>query len=166
NRDGAGDIYVMNSDGSGVHRLTKGLDAANAAWSPDGKTIAFVGDREGKADIYLMNADGSGQHDVTPGAGVDDFPAWLPGGSKISFVRVVHGKAGIYVMSADGTDQRLVLQDAKDFIGGYSWSPDGRKLVFGSARDQAAGEIYVVNADGRGLRRLTKNRFGDNGPVW
>ena len=35
-----------------------------------------------------------------------------------------------------------------------------------SARDQAAGEIYIANADGSGLHRLTKNRFGDSGPVW
>jgi TolB protein len=97
---------------------------------------------------------------------VDDFPAWIPGERKISFVRVVRGKAGIYVMNADGTDQHAVLHDPKVFLGGYAWSPDGRKLAFGSARDQAAGELYVANADGSGLHRLTKNRFGDSGPVW
>ena len=68
-------------------------------------------------------------------------------------------------MNADGSGLRTLLRDTT-YIGGLSWSPDGRKLVFASGRDQIAGEIYVMNADGSRIKRLTKNTFGDNGPVW
>ena len=55
-----GEIYVMNSDGSGVTRLTN--DSAwdgMPSWSPDGARIAFVSYRDGNGEIYVMNTDGS-----------------------------------------------------------------------------------------------------------
>ena len=51
-------------------------------------------------------------------------------------------------MNTDGSGQRQVIQDPNDWIGGLSWSPDSRRLAFSSGRDQAAGELYLVNADG------------------
>jgi Tol biopolymer transport system component len=59
-----------------------------------------------------------------------------------------------------------VIRDPNDWISGLSWSADGRRLAFSSGRDQEAGELYLVNASGGGLVRLTRNRFGDNDPVW
>ena len=57
------DIYVVNADGSGLRRLTR--DAENVprsfAWSPDGRTIAFLHNRE----VYIVKADGSGERRLT-----------------------------------------------------------------------------------------------------
>ncbi len=63
-REGAGnyEIYIMNSDGQNIVRLTN--NSANdglPTWSPDGKTIAFVSDRDGTWGIWAMNPDGSNQ---------------------------------------------------------------------------------------------------------
>jgi len=59
-RDGNTEIYVMNSDGSSVTRLTDdpGVDFS-PAWSPDGTRIAFASDRSGNSEIYLMAPDGT-----------------------------------------------------------------------------------------------------------
>ncbi|MBE3088675.1 MAG: PD40 domain-containing protein, partial [Actinobacteria bacterium] len=60
-RDGNKEIYIMNSDGSGLVRLTNN-DSSDSlyAWSPDGSKIAFSSDRDGNKEIYIMNSDGSG----------------------------------------------------------------------------------------------------------
>ncbi|MFL6231263.1 MAG: hypothetical protein ACJ741_21020 [Pyrinomonadaceae bacterium] len=73
------DIYVMNSDGTGLTNLTRapGNDTS-PAWAPDGGAIAFVSDRDGNREIYLMYPDGSGQTNLTRNAGQDDRPAWQP----------------------------------------------------------------------------------------
>jgi len=156
----------MHADGTSVRRLT--TDAANddsPAWSPDGKTIAFVSDRDGgKLEIFVMAADGSNQRSLTQGPN-GETPVWSPDGERIAYVGGTRKTPTIQVMNADGSSSRAVVRDTT-YIGGLSWSPDGHKLSFASGRDQKAGELYVVNVSGSGLKRLTRNRFGDNAPVW
>jgi TolB protein len=154
-------LYVMNVDGSGERRLAR--VAGPAAWSPDGRKIAFVG-RDG---IYVTNADGSRQRNLTRDASYEDSPAWSPDGRTIAFVR--HGrccpaKADLYVMNADGSGKRR-LAYAPAGISASTWSPDGRKIAFDRAyqpypktpskRYFYRTEIYVMNVDGSGRRRLT-----------
>jgi Tol biopolymer transport system component len=70
---------VMNADGSGQRSLTRDpASDVQAAWSPDGRRIAFSSDRDGNDEIYVMNADGSGQRNLTPGPTGGASPAWSP----------------------------------------------------------------------------------------
>lgn len=80
---GDGDIYVMNADGTAIHRLTHGLDASGPAWSPDGSRIVFVRG-QGRA-LAVMRANGSGQHVVARGRGYYESPAWSPNGRTITY---------------------------------------------------------------------------------
>ncbi|OLD79744.1 MAG: hypothetical protein AUI33_02400, partial [Ignavibacteria bacterium 13_1_40CM_2_61_4] len=73
---------------------------------------------------------------------------------------------GIYVMSASGADAAPLVSSARFTADWHpAWSPDGAKLAFVSNRD-ANAQIYVVNADGSGLARLTNNAASDQEPVW
>ena len=84
-REGHGDVWIMNADGSDSVNLTKGRDCASPAWSPDGTKIAYIASGE----VWLMDADGSNPQQVT-GDSVDKARLfWSEDGSSIYYIAVV-----------------------------------------------------------------------------
>jgi Tol biopolymer transport system component len=81
---------------------------------------------------------------------------------KISFSS---GPGPLYVMNADGSGQRWLTSTLTSW-GTSAWSPDGRRIVFGSSRRDGNGEVYVMNADGSAQRNLTRARSNDFAPAW
>ena len=102
-RDGNGEIYIMNADGSGQTNLTNSPANDYApSWSPDGKKIAFWSANEGNSEIYFMNIDGSGQTNMTNHPANDCALSWSPDGKKIAFTSNRDGNWENYVMNAEG----------------------------------------------------------------
>lgn len=153
-RDSAGfDIYLMNTAGGSVKRLT--TDSANSAqptWSPDGSKLAFATDRDAPAgEIYVMDTSGGNLVNLTNNTASDLTPAWSPSGTEIAFMSDRDSSAfGVFVMSSTGGNVRRV-SPASPPCGVPSWSPDGARLAF-----ECDADIYVVNADGTGLARITR----------
>ena len=164
-RDGNKEIYIMDSDGSNITRLTNNSTAdSDPNWSHDGNRIAFVATRDGNSEIYVMNVDGSSPVNLTDNDAEDISPAWSPDGTKIAFVSTRGEQQDIYVMDADGSNQTK-LTDDEHLDDSPDWSPDGAKIVFASQRDDDY-EIYTILADGSGETRLTNSGGNDLSPVW
>lgn len=121
-RSGGPQIYVMNKDGSGAHRVSfQGSNNTSPAWSPLGDRIAFVG-RDGNFDIFTVKTDGTSVVRVTQGQGDNEDPSWSPEGDYISFSSTRSGAGHIWIASADGDFQAQITSGG----GGYSnpsWSP-------------------------------------------
>ena len=85
------------------------------AWSPDGKTIAYVSSRDGDPEIYTMQANGSDQKQLTNNEFADTLPSWSVNGKRIIFVSDLPGNKEIFVMDEDGSNQqRLTNNDYND----------------------------------------------------
>ena len=148
-RNGKLDIYVMNSDGTGQTRLThnEAHDFA-AAWSPNGRQIAFTRARDDEdLEIYVMDADGGNQHNLTHHPALDGDPDWSPDGSQIAFTSERTNGLSIFVMDPDGANVSQLTEGPFDVI--PKWSPDGKRIAFEAMLGLGHGrQIYVMNADG------------------
>jgi len=159
-----GGIRVINADGSGLRRLRMGLPGTgiwSPVWSPDGRKLAFqTGSGSGPGRIFVIDIDGSHRRQLTRRAAADAGLAWSPDGRKIIYERARGG--GIYAIDGNGThDRRLTRLNGE----GFSWSPDAHAIAF-SCRDSGHGDIYVMNPDGSGPRRLTHTPEDDSEPIW
>ena len=173
-QDHIGEIYVINTDGSGLTQLTHNTYWDDyPAWSPDGTKIVFArefGTANGVVqnwEILVMNADGTGEIQLTNN-NVDDWdPAWSPDDTRIAFSRGQGNGVNfdIYVMNADGSNVIQLTDTPTAWEIQPAWSPDGSKIAFSGATESGY-EIFVMNSDGSGRTQLTYTSTWNGDPAW
>lgn len=160
-RDGQGDIFVIEASGSGLRRLTQDrADDGGPAWSPRGDQIAFHSNRAGNYDIYVMDKDGSNVRRLTDHPADEGQPNWSPDGTWIAFEGERDGRAEIYRIKLEtGRVRRITTGLAKKL--GPVHSPDGTRLAYMESGlvhwqvallDLASGESRVLTTGGGNCR--------------
>jgi dipeptidyl aminopeptidase/acylaminoacyl peptidase len=122
-------VYVVPLAGGTPRQLTKDGPSYWHGWSPDGKTVAFTGERGGNFDIYTVPVAGGEQTRLTTAEGLDDGPEYSPDGAYIYFNSERTGHMQIWRMKPDGTGQeQFINDDSNDWFSHIS--PDGQWMVF------------------------------------
>jgi TolB protein len=161
------DVYVMNSDGSGLKRLTR--DSAidvSPAWSPDGKRLVFTSDRAGTPQLYIMTAEGTEVRRLTFQGNYNQTPTWSPRGDSIAFTARDERKVfDVFTVSPETGVISRVTQDQGRTNEEPSWAPNGRLMVF---RTDRSGGAQLVVSDPKGTRQtVVLGGAGDlMAPTW
>ena len=131
------------------------------AWSPDGRSLAFVAYPRDTPEIFVITGDGRRLRRLTRNRLGEGSPAWSPDGAQIVFASTPGPRGDLYVMNADGTGRRRLTRTAL-CEGSPAWSPDGTKIAFINACARAPFPLWVMNADGKRARRIGSG----NRPRW
>ena len=178
---GTENIFVIRPDGSGLRQLTAAVRgsalsrARMASWSSDRSRIVFEGYdekgyQENRGDIYVIEFDGSNLRRLSCPDRPCHQPRWSPDDEEVVFVAgdVGAAESAVFVMKADGSNPR---QRSPWGMWGV-WSPSGRHIAFsslgraGSWQQGDPIDLFVMNADGSNVRRLTEQHGENQDPDW
>jgi len=167
-------VYVVPLGGGEPRRITQDSPSYWHGWSPDGKTLAFVGQRNGDFDIYTIPVTGNDETRLTTAKGLDDGPEYSPDGNYIYFNSERTGHMQIWRMDFDGRAQEQVTFD--DYNNWFPHiSPDSKWMVFLSYGSDVTGhppnkdvQLRLMNVSGGkidGKITVLATLFGGQGTI-
>lgn len=178
-------LQTVNAETGDVNQLSsENYDDHSPAWSPDGKTIAFVSNRSedadltpGYQDLWLIPSDGGAVRRLTKQSGHMQCPVWSPDGAEIAYighdrpdeiwgvsdphlwvVSVESGEARDLTPGLDRPVGHHTLGDTSESevgAGSLIWSADGARLFF-LVSDRGSCHLYSVDRSGGELLQLTQ----------
>jgi TolB protein len=129
------------------------------------RVVGTVENRDVK-EVYIADYDGSNQRRITVGRQLNVSPTWSPDARAIAYTSWRTGFPDIFISRIyEGTMSNPAKGTANAHNSLPMFSPDGTRLAFMSNRD-GNNEIYIINVDGSGLRRLTNHPNIDATPTW
>ena len=162
-----GDIFTVPAEHGATRNLTHSSDAHDrgAAWSPDGRKIAFISDMSGEEEVYLADQDGHGVPErlTTDGAMRRDGLVWSPDGKYLALT----DKSGRLWALEVGT--KRLTQVARDSSGqayDQTWSPDSRWLTFSLSHENGFRSLYVWGVADHALHPVTDPMSSSYEPVF
>ena len=151
---GTEDVYALRPRDGAIRRLVRADTFSSrslAAWSPDGRAIAFTREFGDTAQLYVLDSLSGVPRRIADGSmGFIAFPDWSPDGTRLLFSAGTHEHYSVYLIRTDGSGLRPILQDTLTYRS-PSWSPNGREFAVSSYQN-GRSEIQVVTLS-TGARR-------------
>lgn len=171
-----GEVFSVPKKDGPTRNLTKdsGAREKDAAWSPDGKTIAYLSDNSGEYEIYLVDPKGKTvavrltRHEN----GYRHTLRWSPDSKKIAFADQT---LRCYYLDVDtreitevdkahyeNIDVSLDLKPIYDF----TWSPDSRYISYSKMNEDLVTQVYIYSLETGKTHSVSNGIFNDFGPVF
>jgi hypothetical protein len=193
-KDNYFDIFIASSiDGKIIKKVVRGQRSGNLEelnwlrgrgidWSPDDKQLVFSAKAGAEHQIHIVDIKSEKiVQSIETGLESIYNSSWSPNGEEIAFMGVFHGQADIYIYNLKDQEMRPVTNDMFSNVE-PSWSPDGSKIIFASDRndflydvpdnftpeqlDMQDYDIFEINTDGTGLRKIVDTEFVDRSPIY
>jgi tricorn protease len=169
-----GEIMTLPAEKGDARNLTNtpGAHEREPAWSPDGRSVAYVSDQGGEYRLHIAPQDGKGEHKVIEvhDAGFIFALQWSPDGKRIAYR---DNSQTIYVLEvASGVCRRVAANRIYTPLIGetYAWSPDSRWLAYTVQTQPLVSELFLYDAEQDkstsvtdGLSEVTQPVFERNG---
>lgn len=146
------------------------------ALSPDGKDVAYFSEKDFYfVDLYLADAasgkvrrrllKSSYSSNYETFRFINSAGSWSPDGRFLAIAAKRGARDDIVIIDVPRNREARRIQVKLNGVTTPAWSPDGKELVF-TGYDGGLSDLFVINADGKNLRRLTRDRYADLHPVW
>jgi|GEM_PF-5906598 len=165
--------YICDFEKKKLYRLKEGFnDGVGHKWSQDGSKVVYESNTD--TDIYIMDSNGRNKRNLTNTPNIVEMePNFHPDGKKILFYLYDRDNLkpkGLYTINIDGSELKKLttfLPSFKLLTFTISYSPDGSLIAFiGKAPDDTYPKIYLMDTEGKNLRRLTNNSIGQCTFCW
>jgi Tol biopolymer transport system component len=172
--------YFLPGDTRILYASTHG--AADEPPTPPDRSHGYVWPLYESYDIYVADADGANLRNLTRSPGYDAEATVSPKGDRIVFTSTRDGDIELYSMDVEGGDVRR-LTNRPGYDGGAFFSWDGRRIVWRAPGEEGVAEdyhpllrmglvrpsrleIWVMDADGKNPRQVTRNGQANFAPFW
>ncbi len=162
-----GDIFTVPAKEGSIRNLTRtpGIREKYAAWSPDGRWVAYMSDRTGEDELYIAPQDGLGQEQrITSDGKVFRLPpVWAPDSKMLLFA-----DKNVRLFYVDINDKKPVQIDQGKYadLTDYNWSPDSDWVAYSKAGENHNGVIYLYGLADRKITAVTTDANDSSAPYF
>ncbi len=162
-----GDVFTVPAKEGSTRSLTRtpGIREQKVAWSPDGRSTAYVSDRTGEDEIYILPQDGTGkEQQITTGyKGFKFGPQWSPDSKKIAWA-----DKDLKLWYIDIHDKQPIAVDHGSYgeITDYAWSSDSKWISYSKLADDGSAVLQLYSLDNAKITPVTTDFFNSFGPAF